>query len=463
MFQSDGSRSWNRRWLSFRFERPKRRTQRPRCEQLEARCQPAAFTFSTGDPNGQMATATRPPSGSNIEIESADDFVLSTETQINSATFTGLLPTGFAGTIDQVVVEIYRVFPKDSNVARTSGAPVFSTTKVPTRVNSPSDVVFNSRDSGASELSFTTTPLMAGFTAANSVQPAGIHPSPGQTTGGNGAVTGDETRFNITFTTPLDLPPDHYFFVPQVLLSTGNYFWLSAPKPIVAPGTPFTPDLQSWTRDANLDPDWLRIGTDIVGGTTPPTFNASFSLTGETFTPQISSLSQTAAAEGSAAFTLTVNGSNFTNGSTVLFNGLPLATSFVSSSQLTATVSASLLADEGTANVSVFDAQRGLSNAQTFSILETIPTVSANAFASRISRRVSVAGMFSDTALEGHKVRINWGDGVTDTIDLGVSRNGSFTKAHKYRGFFRFRRTIKINVLDDEGTSSATLTLFVRA
>ncbi len=29
-----------------------------------------------------------------------------------------------------------------------------------------------------------------------------------------------------------------------------------------------------------LDPDWLRVGTDIVGGLTPPTFNFSFSLTG---------------------------------------------------------------------------------------------------------------------------------------------------------------------------------------
>jgi hypothetical protein len=29
-------------------------------------------------------------------------------------------------------------------------------------------------------------------------------------------------------------------------------------------------------------PDWLRIGTDIIGGATPPTFNMAFSLTGET-------------------------------------------------------------------------------------------------------------------------------------------------------------------------------------
>jgi MYXO-CTERM domain-containing protein len=61
-----------------------------------------------------------------------------------------------------------------------------------------------------------------------------------------------------------------------------TFLWLSAPKPIVAPGDPFNPDLQSWTRDQSLDPDWLRVGMDIVGGTPAPAFNAVFSLQGET-------------------------------------------------------------------------------------------------------------------------------------------------------------------------------------
>jgi hypothetical protein len=40
------------------------------------------------------------------------------------------------------------------------------------------------------------------------------------------------------------------------------------------------PDLQSWMRDdPPLAPDWLRIGTDIIGGAA---FNASFSLFGDT-------------------------------------------------------------------------------------------------------------------------------------------------------------------------------------
>jgi hypothetical protein len=108
---------------------------------------------------------------------------------------------------------------------------------------------------------------------------------PGQTTGGNGVVTGQEVQFNISFTSPFNLPADHYFFVPQVELTgaNDNFFWLSAPRPIVPPGTPFPPgftDLQAWTRDANLDPDWLRVGTDIVGGNPAPTFNMAFSLAG---------------------------------------------------------------------------------------------------------------------------------------------------------------------------------------
>jgi len=224
-----------------------------------------------------MAAASRVDSPGKFEIEAADDFIASTSLNITSATFTGLLPTG--ASIAQVQVEIYRVFPKDSDVSRTSGPPTFSTSQVPTRVNSPSDVAFDTRNSlSGGGLTFSTTLLSASFTAANSISPGGIHPKPGQTTGGNGPVTGQEVQFNISFTTPFTLPINHYFFVPQVELTgaNDNFFWLSAPGPPL-----FTGDLQAWTRDANLDPDWLREGTDIVGGgAAAPKFNAAFSLAG---------------------------------------------------------------------------------------------------------------------------------------------------------------------------------------
>jgi hypothetical protein len=94
---------------------------------------------------------------------------------------------------------------------------------------------------------------------------------------GEGAVTGEEVLFTVNFNPGIFLAPDHYFFRPEVLLPTGNFLWLSAARPILAPGTPFTGDLQTWIRNDNLAPDWLRVGGDVVGGTT---FNAAFSLSG---------------------------------------------------------------------------------------------------------------------------------------------------------------------------------------
>lgn len=242
-------------------------------------------------PNNSMAIATRPATGA-FEIEAADDFFLGTQTNVTGASFTGLFVPGAGATnVSQVVVEIYRIFPTDSNVGRTSGPPTFSTPQVPTRVNSPSDVAFNSRDSGVGELNFSTSVLAPSFSALNSVQPGGIHPIPGQTTQGSGPLTGQEVQINVTFSSPLNLPADHYFFVPQVALTNGGqFYWLSASRPISGAGTtPFplgVTDLQAWTRDANLDPDWLRVGTDIVGGASPPTFNAAFSLTGVAAVPE---------------------------------------------------------------------------------------------------------------------------------------------------------------------------------
>jgi len=241
----------------------------------------ADFFYNNDFPNNLIGTASRPESAGKIEIESADDFLPTPNlTRITNATFTGLIPAG--ATIEAVRVEIYRVFPNDSDVGRTSGPPTFSTSQVPTRVNSPADVAFADRDSGSGKLTFTTTLLNTQFTALNSVL-NGINPMPNQTTGGEGPITGQEIRFNVDFTTPFLLPKDHYFFIPQVeLAGTDNFFWLSATRPLVPPSTVFAPDLQSWIRNANLDPDWLRIGADIVGPNpaTAPTFNGAFSLTG---------------------------------------------------------------------------------------------------------------------------------------------------------------------------------------
>jgi hypothetical protein len=233
----------------------------------------ASFSFSTGEPDGKIATLSRPASSGNMQTETADDFVMTQAVVINQATFTGLLPAGSSlANISGVEVEIYHAFPFDS-VFPPSG-------NVPNRTNSPSDVdiVSATRDSANSSLTFSATMLSASFTASNSVV-NGIKKHPNERTNGEGPVTGTEVAISVSFNPPIALPADHYFFRPEVSLSSGDFLWLSAPRPIVAPGIPFMPDLQSWIRNDALAPDWLRIGTDITG---QGPFNAAFSLAGET-------------------------------------------------------------------------------------------------------------------------------------------------------------------------------------
>jgi len=230
--------------------------------------------FSTGNPDGKIGTLSRPASAGLVQTETADDFILSQSMVINQATFTGLLPMGASlASIDIVEIEIYHVFPADS-ANPPSG-------NVPTRDNSPADVEINSatRDSSDSSLSFSPT-LVSPFTVMNSVV-TGINKSLMPFTGGEGTVSGTEVMIAVTFNPPIALPADHYFFRPEVGLSSGNFLWLSAPFPL------FVNDRQSWIRNDNLAPDWLRIGTDI---THQGPFNASFSLSGETIEQRIEEL-----------------------------------------------------------------------------------------------------------------------------------------------------------------------------
>ncbi len=224
------------------------------------------FNFTTGDPDGRIATLSRVGSNGKIQTETADDFILNQSTSINHATFIGLIPQESSlSSIHQVEIEFYHLFPKDSG--NFDG-------RVPTRTNSPSDVEIDSatRDSLNGSLSFNVTLLNPSFTASNSVI-NGIHPQPDQFTGGEGPVTGQEVLIDVTFNTPVLLAADHYFFRPEALTDLGDFLWLSAAS------SQFQGDLQSWIRNDDLAPDWLRIGTDI---TEQGPFNAAFSLSGET-------------------------------------------------------------------------------------------------------------------------------------------------------------------------------------
>ncbi len=90
--------------------------------------------------------------------------------------------------------------------------------------------------------------------------------------------------------------------------------------------------------------------------------------------PSIASLQLNSLDAGSAAFTLTVNGANFVSGDTVDWNGVSLATTFVSASKLTAKVSAAEVAAAGSAAVRVVDT--AVENVASEPALITIPLTS---------------------------------------------------------------------------------------
>ena len=103
------------------------------------------FSFSTGNPDGKLGSLSQPPGPGSLETETADDFVLTDATVISRAIVHGLIASGLdVSEIQQVEVEVYHVFPKDSDTTRTPA--------VVTRVNSPADIEIGAatRDSGAS-------------------------------------------------------------------------------------------------------------------------------------------------------------------------------------------------------------------------------------------------------------------------------------------------------------------------
>ena len=203
--------------------------------------------------------------------------MLTTRTQLTSATFTGLLTTGSLADIADVRVEIYRVFPLDSTVPPSN--------QVPTRVNSPSDVEFADWSASAKHLcSNHFQPIRVVLrgeldSQRDPSQPRLPYGRRWRGHGKRGPVQCDVRDAIHIGSEPLLLLAARSSS--RTATSTGcrqpGRLWRQAR---LSPAG-FT-DLQTWTRNEDLDPDWLRVGTDIVGGTSPvPTFNAAFSLSGQ--------------------------------------------------------------------------------------------------------------------------------------------------------------------------------------
>ena len=231
-------------------ERYKHATQVARCHVLVtgvtlALSTPASATsilysnLNVNMPNA-MATASRPePASGGLEIESADDFILNIASR-SLRPVSSVLSQSAPMSMNEPrnLSSLPQRQPESSKSCSGSDASEFA---VGRRVCRERRGV-NHRDRPGSQLHGDE------FRAERN------HCSMTPMTGGDGPVTGQEVRFDVVFLNPFVLPADHYFFVPQVGLTSGNFFWLSAARPIPngSPNTPINPDLQEWIRNGKI-------------------------------------------------------------------------------------------------------------------------------------------------------------------------------------------------------------------
>ncbi len=172
------------------------------------------------------------------------------------------------------------------------------------------------------------------------------------------------TSIALTSTSPGIVPPDSAIPLTATVSDAG--IPLSTPTGVVTfrETSPVSGLTVLGVAAQNTGP-WTFLASGLIGGT--HTFTASYS--GDLYsrpssggnltihegsrTPTVTNLSPVTWLPGGAAFTLTVNGTVFTQASQVRWNSTPLSTTYVSATQLKATVPAPAISSFSTVGISV--------------------------------------------------------------------------------------------------------------
>jgi streptogramin lyase len=195
--------------------------------------------------------------------------------------------------------------------------------------------------------------------------------------------------------------------------------------------------------------------------------------------PTLTSLSQGSATEGDAGFTLTLTGQNFLSSSTVQENGQTVASTFLSSTQLSVTVAGADLAEEGSRSFTVTNPTPGggTSNALALTVNDAAlhaGTLSAPTPTEGVPINNAVLFHFADANSAGvasdYTGTITWGDGQVSTVTSTATSEGQVV-AHSGGGFDVLGShtyleedtglTFSVSVSDDNSTASASTTFSV--
>jgi len=258
-----------------------------------------------------------------------------------------------------------------------------------------------------------------------------------------GGVTSNSLGFSITAPTPSLIS-----ISPTTALAGGGSFTLTmnggsfvSGDSALWNGSALTTTFVSATQLSAAVPASLITSTGIAsvsvqapGGATSASLN--FSIT--TPTPSITSISPPTSVAGGAAFTLTITGINFVSGDTVLWNGSALSTTFVSATQLSAAVPASLIASVGTASVTVQDPGGDISNSSSFTIASATPVI-------LIGSQVIQSGPDSDSS------------GQSEAFQALAAYSGVLNSLVVYLDNSTTAKTLFVGLYSDSGGRPATL------
>jgi hypothetical protein len=166
------------------------------------------------------------------------------------------------------------------------------------------------------------------------------------------------------------------------------------------------------------------------GGTSA---NSTFTINAANPVPTITSLSPASATAGTAAFTLTVNGTGFLSGSVVKWNGANRTTTFMSATQLQASITAADITASGTAQTTVFNPAPGggtsANSPFTINAANPVPTITSLSPASATAGTAAFTLTVNGTGFLSGSV-VNWnGSNRTTTFISATQLQAAITAA----------------------------------
>ncbi len=340
--------------------------------------------------------------------------------------------------------------PTISDVSPSSaaaGSPAFTLTVNGTSFISSSTVQFNG--TALTTTFVNDTQLTASLTA-------GLLTTPGTapvTVVNPGGSTSNAVTFTIPAPTLLDVSPSSAAAGSAAFTLTANGTNFVNGSTVQFSGTAlsttFISDTQviaTVTAGLLTAPGTAAVSVMNPGGSTSSA--APFTIVA----PTVSSLTPPSAAAGSAAFALTVNGTSFVSGSTVQFNGTALTTTFVNSTQVTATVAAALVTTAGTAGVTVVNPGGSTSNAATFMIvapaISNLTPSSAAAGGPAFTLTVNGTNFVNGSTAAGSTVQFN-GTALTTTFVSATQLTATVTA-----GLVTTPGTASVTVVNPGGATS---------